>query len=56
VRSLLGSKANLFEQTRFADARLADELDGAWPPAVQIVQDALDAAELVQASDELVGR
>jgi len=55
VCALLGSKANLLEQACLADTGLADQLDDAWPSSIHIVQDALDAAELVQASDELVG-
>ena len=55
MRALLGSTANLLEQAGLADAGLPDELNDAWPPSIQIVQDALDGAELVHAPDELVG-
>ena len=52
--ALLRAKANLLEQACFANSGLAYQLDGTWPPSIQVVEDALDAAELVHASDELV--
>jgi hypothetical protein len=55
VGALLRAKANLLEQAGFADAGLAYQLDGTRPSSIQVVEDALDAAELVHAADELVG-
>ena len=48
----LGASGELSQKTCLADPRFARDLDCAWAPSIELVEQVLDRIELVGASDE----